>query len=76
MNSQEDLWSNVQEVKSLAGPVPFLRRDAEASNTDGNLGGRTSQGAFVQDAEYFDPTSFKISLIEAKHMDLQHRLHS
>ena len=74
INSPEDLWSVVQEGKSLAGPVPFSRWDVEANNIEGELGLRASHGSFVQDAEYFDPAAFKISLTEAKHMDPQHRL--
>merc|ERR1719203_2469476 len=76
MNSPEELWSNaLVKGRSLAEPIPFSRWDVEADGAnDGDIRSRTSQGAFVKDAEHFDPATFKISMTEAENMDPQHRL--
>jgi polyketide synthase PksN len=71
--SLEQFWQNLREGKDLVKPVSRWN-PAQCVLSDDPTANGCRHGSFIESADRFDPAFFRISPVEALHMDPQQRL--
>eukprot|EP00584_Thalassiosira_punctigera_P001363 CAMPEP_0172527556 /NCGR_PEP_ID=MMETSP1067-20121228/2201_1 /TAXON_ID=265564 ORGANISM="Thalassiosira punctigera, Strain Tpunct2005C2" /NCGR_SAMPLE_ID=MMETSP1067 /ASSEMBLY_ACC=CAM_ASM_000444 /LENGTH=3313 /DNA_ID=CAMNT_0013311309 /DNA_START=123 /DNA_END=10064 /DNA_ORIENTATION=- len=78
VTSPRQLWELSCAGRLTSSGIPFDRWDASSLAVESDLGEtgkqQASHGSFVHDAEFFDPTAFHISEVEAESMSPSQRM--